>query len=1022
MLHIYLFGPLRVLGGSPPGGAAHPFHGLPKTLPLWAYLLLHRTRALKRDRLAFTFWPDAREEGARTNLRRHLHDLRRALPAPPPAVPWLLVEGDTVQWNPDAPYWLDVAEFERLSATPEGLAAAVPLYTEDLLPEVYDDWIFFERERLRNLLFASLERLIAQYQARGDFKRAIGCASQILRHDPLREETARLLMTLHHRAGDRNAALQEYRRIERVLRDELGAPPMPETEAAYQAILRGAAPPIGLTTAEAAPARSSGNLPAQVTPFIGREDELAELLGMICPAKTSVRSGDCERPSGQSLRDFSRAGLGACRLVTITGAGGSGKTRLSIELAGRALAEAPGCFPDGAWFVSLSPLSDASLVIPAVADALGVQETARTSLLEDVKNNLRHKRLLLVLDNFEHVTAVAPAVGELLAAAPGLSIIVTSRAILRLYGEQEYPLAPLPLPDPVRLPLLADLARSPAVALFVERARAAAPSFRLTRENAPAVAEICVRLDGLPLALELAAARARLFAPQAMRERLESGLPLLAARARDLPARQSTLRATIDWSFNLLSAAERELFARLSVFAGGFTLAAAEEVMGEAAPADATLDHLSALVEQSMLRTLPAAEPEHAPRFRMLTLLREYAGERLAAQGELETMRRRHARHYLAFAQQGDRALRSPGQFTWLKRLEAEHDNLRAALAWAIERPAPDAHLGLATAAALGWFWYIRGHWSEGNEWLARARAAAPGATAGEQAAAAKSHALMLSALGRYDEAIPLFRHSLDLTARHPDPIRQGDALNWLGRAEFRQKRYETAEAFSREALAPFRQAGDRFGEATALRNIGDVMRLVGRYEEAEGLFQQAMRLSREIGGGWALGMTLNSVGELLRRLGRYARAAEVYDEEIGLHRTLGNRIQLATALHNQGHAVLRLGNPARAAALFGESLRLHQSMDNRRGVCLCLAGLAGVAAETGHDLWSERAARLLAAVGVHLTPMGAHLMGPADQSEYDDHLATVRAALSPQAFEQAWTAGRALTFEQAVALGSQPN
>jgi predicted ATPase/DNA-binding SARP family transcriptional activator len=1008
MLSIYLFGQLRVLAGSPADGAPHPFRGLPKTLPLWAYLLLHHKQALKRDRLAFTFWPDASEELARTNLRRHLHDLRRALPAPSPDAPWLLVEGESVQWNPDAPYWLDVAEFERLSATPEGLAAAVSLYTEDLLPEVYDDWIFFERERLRNLLFADLERLIAQYQARGDLKRAIACAGQILRHDPLREETARLLMTLHHRAGDRNAALQEYRRIERGLRDELGAPPMPETQAAYEAIVRGAPMPVSSPPVATGPARPPGNLPAQVTPFIGREAELIELLGMICPEKAAVRSGD-----------FGRSGPGACRLLTITGAGGGGKTRLSIELAGRVLKEAPDCFPDGAWFVALSPLSDASLVTPAIADALGAQETARASLLEDVKNHLRHKRLLLVLDNFEHVTAAAPAVGELLAAAPGLSVIATSRAILRLYGEQEYPLAPLPLPDPARLPPLADLARSPAIALFVERARAADPAFRLTPENAPAIAEICVRLDGLPLALELAAARARLFTPQAMRDRLESRLPFLAARTRDLPARQSTLRATIDWSFNLLSPAERELFARLSVFAGGFTLAAAEEVVGEGALADATLDHLSALVEQSMLLTLPAAEPASELRFRMLTLLREYAGERLAAVGANgrlpRHMQRRHACYYLAFAQQGDGALRSPGQLTWLKRLEAEHDNLRAALAWAVERPEPDSHLGLAAAAALAWFWYIRGHWSEGNDWLARASAAAPSATAGEQAVAAKSQALMLSALGRYDEAIPLFRHSLDLYARQPDLVGQGDALNWLGRAEFRQKRYETAEAFSREALAPFRQAGDRFGEATALRNIGDVMRLVGRYDEAEGLYQQAMRVSREIGGGWSLGMTLNSIGELMRRLGRYARATEVYDEEIGLQRTFGSRIQLATALHNQGHAILRLSNPARAATLFTESLRLHQAMDNRRGVCLCLAGLAGVAATAGR---AEQAARLLGAVAVHLTPMGAHLMGPADQAEYDHHLAAAQAALGPEAFARAWEIGRGLTFEQAVSLG----
>lgn len=999
MLRLYLFGHLRITHD----GLAHPFRGLPKTLPLFAYLLLHRRQALKRDRVAYTFWPDASEESARTNLRRHLHDLRKALPASPPDQPWLLVDGDTIQWNPRAPFWLDVAEFERLSAAPEGLPAAVALYTEDLLPEVYDDWIFFDRERLRDLLFGSLEQLTSRYEASGDVKRALGCAMQILRHDPLREETSRVVMMLHLRTGDRNAALREYRRIEELLREELGVPPLPETKAVYQAIAMGSPLP-------AEPARFKGNIPvplppstipAQVTPFVGREEDLAALRSLLCP------------PEG--------VGPAPVRLLTLTGAGGTGKTRLSMELASRILKENPDRFPDGAWFISLSLITSATLVIPTIAEGLRVLETARASLLDDIKKHLRDKHLLLLLDNFEHVMEAAGVVADLLAAAPGISIVVTSRAVLRLYGEYEYPLAPLALPDPRQTPSLADIARAPAVALFVDRARAADPGFRLTADNAAAIAEICVRLDGLPLAIELAAARAKLFGPQAMLDRLANRLSLLATRKRDLPARQSTLRATIDWSYQLLAEPERELFARLSVFVGGFTLAAAETVAG-LGDGEATLDSLTALVDQSMLRILPASPSETEHRFRMLTLLREYAGERLAERGELDELHRRHVRYFLALAQQGSQALRGPSQLAWLRRLEADHEpqgafgsNLRAALAWSTARSGADAHDGLALAAALGWFWYMHDHWSEGSAWLAAAIAAAPDAPPQCRAQAAALLGILLSALGRYDEAIPLFQEGLALYARDPDPVGQGDALNWLSRAEFRKKRYASAEAYGLEAAALYHRAGDRFGEALALRNVGDVLRLTGRYDDADRLFQQALDLGRANGGGWALGVILNSIGELTRLLGRYVRAAKVYDEQIGLLRTMGNRTQLAIALHNQGHTVLRLDDPQRASILFAESLRIHQAADNRRGVSLCLAGLAGVAAATGR---AERAAQLLGAVSVYLTPLGAYLMGPADQADHDWYLAQASGAMDPDAFEQAWHAGRRLTFLQAVELG----
>lgn len=976
-------------------GAPHPLRGLPKTLPLLAYLLLHRKQALNRERLAFSFWPDQSEDLARANLRRHLHDLRRGLP-PAAGEDWLLVDSKAAQWNPRAPCWLDVAEFERLSAAPETLAAAVPLYTDDLLPEVYDDWIFFERERLRALLFANLERLATRCEAAGDFARAIDYSAQIVRRDSLREETARQLMGLHYRAGDRNAALQEYRRLERALASDLGVPPMPETTALYESMVRGAS----LASVQRRPVPQAAlppptNLPAQVASFVGRQEELAGL-------RTLLASGEAGH------RDEPR-----CRLLTITGAGGSGKTRLSLELAASILREIPSRFPDGAWFVSLSMITDPKLVVPSIADALNVQETTRANLFDDMAQYLRSKRLLLLLDNFEHVAEAASLVAQLLAAAPEVSMVVTSRAPLRVYGEHEYPLDPLPLPDPARLPPLADLARQSAMALFVDRARAAAPDFTLTPQNAAAVAEICVRLDGLPLAIELAAARVRLFTPAAMLDRLQSRLPFLASRARDLPARQTTLRAAIDWGYNLLSPAERWLFDRLSVFVGGFTASAARQVVGGGDDME-MLDRLAGLADQSMLRTLPADVAGAEPRFRMLTLLREYAGEHLAAQGALEEFQRRHAAYCLALAQAGNRDLRGPAQLAALVHLEAEHDNLRAALAWSLERPEPDAALGLALAAALGWFWYLHEHRNEGHDWLNRAIAAAPGAPSRELAHAAKAQGLILLALGRFEEATSFYRRSLGLFAVDPDPLGQGDVLTGLGRAEFRQKRYATAEAFSIEAAALFAAVGDRFGESLALRCVGDAQRLSGHYAEAEHVYGQALALARSLGASWAVAMNLNSLGELMRLLGKHVLAVEVYDENVGLQRLLGNRSELATALHNQGHVALRLGDPARAAAQFGESLALFRGLDNRRGACLCLAGLAGVAAQTGQF---ERAARLLAAVSVHLKPLGAHWMGPADQAEHDWHLAAVRAALDADQFARAWEAGRALSFEQALGL-----
>lgn len=980
MLHIHLFGHLRLFEDT----RRLKFSGLPKTLPLFAYLLLHRSQPLSRDTLAYTLWPDVPEAEARANLRRHLHDLRKALAADGADQPWLLVDTRTVQWNPEAPAWLDTFEFERLSREAHHQAEAIALYTGDLLANLYDAWLEPERERLRQLYLVTLTRLMERYRDRHDYLQAIAYAQQIMNHDPLREDAARDLIALRHASGDRAGAIQSYQTFARRLQDELGATPMPETIALYQTLLQQSGPlkPVPIRPAVTVSAASTlkprtNQWPAPLTRLIGREAELAEVRRLIA----SPDSG--------------------ARLLTITGPGGVGKTRLTLELLTRLLAETPAPFPDGLFFILLSALADPALLRPTIGEALGLGEASLSHLVDF----LQPKRLLLVLDNFEQLSPAAGQVADLLAAAPGLHVIVTSRTVLHLYGEQEFPLAPLPLPDLAQLPPPGELKDYPTVALFVERSRAANHAFTLTEANAPAIAEICVRLDGLPLAIELAAARSKVLTPSALLARLNTSLALLTSVDRNRPAQQQTLRATIDWSYNLLEAAEQRLFAQLSVFLNGWTLDAVEAMTN----GPAVMEGLLSLVDKSMVRRVTTAEGD--ARFRMLLTLREYAQERLAASGERAQWCERHARYYLALADRAHREFRGPRQTDSLRQLDNEHDNLRVALAWAVE--SGNVELALRLAGALAHFWEVRGHIAEGQHWLKQILALPDQPTSAIRADGLLAAGQMAFRQGDPSTAETCFRESLALWRTIGDELGTARALNALGKSLVEPGRIAEAQQLLEESLRLFRQLGDLAGESDVLNNLGTRAYYRGDYAKARDFDEQSLALRRRSGDLRSVANSLNNLGVVDLALGDYAAAHARHSENLAIRRSLGLRPGIAQSLHNLGTVIGLMGDHTSASQHYQEALAIHWELGIKGGLVEGLEGLAWMASKQGQP---ERAARLFGAADA-LRAASKFSRDPMYQAEHDQAIAATQTQLTGPVFMAAYQAGQSLPLSQAVAL-----
>jgi predicted ATPase/class 3 adenylate cyclase len=721
--------------------------------------------------------------------------------------------------------------------------------------------------------------------------------------------------------------------------------------------------------------RRQHNLPAQPTPLLDRTEPLATITAW--------------------LRHDAR-------LVTLTGPGGTGKTRLAIQVA----AELVDAFADGVWLVRLSRLTDPALVIPTIAQTLGLKETSGQSLAELLRAYVADKRLLLVLDNFEQVVGAAAGIADLLEASQGLRALVTSRAPLRLRGEREYPLVPLALPDRRQPPSPDHLSQYAALALFIERASAARPDFTVTATNAPAIAEICARLDGLPLAIELAAARVKLLPPEALLARLSSRLGLLTGGARDLEPRQQTMRATIAWSEQLLTPAEQALFQRLAVFVDGCTLEAAEAVCATpegAVPLELDLlDGLSMLVDHSLVRQ---REEGGEPRFDMLHIIREYALERLETRDEgreAEALRRAHAAYYCALVEQAEPELGGPDAAVWLDRLEREHDNLRAALSWA--RVRGEVEMGLRLVSAAGRFWATRGYLGEGCAWVESMLALASAAFDEQR----EPDAGTARGAGSEDLASAGAAQAVELGRARA--FRAGGSLAmWQGD-------YAVATRWLEQAVAHARIAGDRRTAAAALRNLGSIAEEQGDLERAFKLEEESLALAREIGDQIGVASALNNLGIIAWRQGDLERAGDRFTEALALARAMGDQQDISTYLGNVGSLMRQRGELAQADALFRETLALYRELGDPLGCAQGLEKLATSAAVAGQP---ERAARLAgAAMTIRETITVPH--SPSDREDLESGLAAARAALGEVAWATVFAAGRALSLQDAIieALG----
>jgi predicted ATPase/DNA-binding SARP family transcriptional activator len=1055
-LSIQLFGPMqvRVQGSLLPAFRSH------KRLWLLALLALRSNRPVEREWLSGMLWPDVDQKTALANLRPALSELRQALAA----------EGKRLK-SPDRHTLLldltdaevDVLAFD--AAIKRGalsdLEQAVKLYSGLLLEGCHEEWAFAERAEREQHCLHALQALGDASLAGGEYEQACRYYQRAVGIDPFEEAARRGWMEALAKQGYINAALRVYLEFVAFLKDDPHATPDEMTHALYERLRQEARQRADLrpkarshaiaTPTEASVPKVSGYLPHPITDLIGREEERLEV----------------------------GIGLRRSRLVTLTGPGGIGKTRLAWEVANEVVRE----YRDGVWLVALESLSDGNQVIPQIASVLGLREESGRSPLQRVTEHLRNKQLLLALDNCEHLLAASAEVaGHLLRECGQVRILATSREALGITGETVWSVPALAVPDTRQLPegranLMQALKSYEGVQLFVERAQAVQKSFDLTGSNARMVAQVCHQLEGIPLAIELAAARIKVLTAQQIAARLNDRLGLLTGGNRTAQPRQQTLRATLDWSYELLTQTERSLLKRLSVFAGGWTLEAAECVCGsdegvqafrhsgiqdnalavpdhlntrtlERLNTDEVLDLLTSLVDKSLV-VFEAREPAEG-RYRLLEMVRQYAAETLQTSGEAEQFRTRHRDWFLALAEEAEPNLKGAEQANWLQRLETEHANLRAALAFC-EAEVQGALAGLRLAGALYRFWQLRADFSEGRRYLGKAleRAGAQEAMAAWAKALNGAGGLAFSQ-GDDTSARPLFEQALTLQLELGDHAGIAFSLIGLGNVAHSQGNQEAARTLYEESLAIRRELGDLWGIANSLSNLGSVAYSLRSYGAARTLYEESLAMNRELGDKAGIANALYNLGCVAHVQGDPSQAKSLFEESLAIRQEWGDKANIANLLYNLGdvahtqndyaaartllqesltlyreighpfifhvlgllgHAERALGDYVQATSLYQESLRLRRETGDRLSLAQSLEDFAGLAGRQGQP---ERALRLLGAAEALGETLGRTLP-IAIAAEYERTVAAAYAALSKEAFAATWKEGRAMSIEQAV-------
>ncbi len=938
-----------------------------KVRALLAFLAVESDRPHARETLAGLLWSQFPNTIALRNLRLALSNLRQAIGDHHAAPPFLLITRDTIQFNTQSDCWLDLTGLQDLSGLDAYRGKFLDGFSCDSAP--FEEWLLLQRERIGQQVLRALRDLTARCEERGDYELAQTYARHQVELEPWDEQAHQQLMRALAFNGQRNAALAQYETCRRLLKQELNVEPSRETTALYESIRDGK-----LAQAKAAP---RDNLPILLTSFIGRQNEMMEVKRL----------------------------LTATRLLTCTGVGGCGKTRLALQVATELATQER--FKHGVWWVDLAALNDPALVTQSVARVFNLSEAPGMSLIAVLTNYLRAKELLLVIDNCEHLLgACAQLSGILLSACPKLQIVATSREPLNISGEMVWRVPSLALPHLAPLPPLAQLRQYDAIQLFVARATTAAANWRLV-ENAAPTAQVCARLDGIPLAIELAAARLKVLSAQEIAARLDDCFNLLTGGSRTELPRHQTLRATMDWSYDLLSDAERSLLRRLSAFAGGFTLEAVEAVCaGESSPLlprspAPLLDILTSLIDKSLVVVEMRG---NTTRYSLLETVRQYAREKLTEANESEIHAQRHRDWFLQLAEQAEPYILGGEQLEWCERLERDLENFRAALTWSLaQTDQNDAERSLRLARALAWFWINRGYWNEAKTWFERSL---------ESCVIVWARAGVLAGLGGLEFLIgkpakgaELLEEGLALYRQFGDKEGIAFAASLVGGFSLRDPArakvlFEEAHSLAKELNTEWLLARIYIGHGMFAHRQGDLAR-------ASALYASALEHARRSGNRWFIGNALEYWGDVALTQGDNDHATALFAESLEVRRELGNQNAMANDLFSLGIIALRRQDARRAKSFYEQALALRHEMGNPRGILECLRAFSQVAATEQHY---EHAARLLGTANALY-----EMLDERGRRMFDGELDALRAQLGDAMFEKARAEGRAMSLEQAI-------